>query len=240
MILGVDHIALSCVDLQGSVAAIQRAGYQVKFIEADLMNHSSKKPFLSVYQPVHSVAYCLAESGIAVELTAHGGIPSKSAAGYQPRISKELWRIAGAEPFFDTDYEGFDSLIRSVEVPVMNVEQSFLFWTKGLGAREDLRSLDPPVRARRLRWQSPISRWSLELILRETKIPTAQRCLDDAGFPCLAFLTNDAAADRSRLMELGVSQASEPSRHRVNGKSLMISFLRGPSGELVELIEVLQ
>lgn len=58
---------------------------------------------------------------------------------------------------------------------------------------------------------------------------------DDAGFNCIGFIAGALDADRVRLMETGFT-ATDISNITLNGRSMRIAFVRGPSGELVELI----
>ena len=61
--------------------------------------------------------------------------------------------------------------------------------------------------------------------------------LDDAGFPCLALISNRVAEDQNNAIEMGGRDASEKFALEIGGKMLEIVVLRGPDNELVELIE---
>ena len=89
MILGVDHLSLSCEEIDSAVGLLVQAGYRVQFIERRLPNHPSKRSFLKRYQPLHAVAYCEAKIGVSIELTEHGALGSDGIkeGGYQPWLS---------------------------------------------------------------------------------------------------------------------------------------------------------
>ena len=74
--------------------------------------------------------------------------------------------------------------------------------------------------------------------MSETKETLGESYLDQAGFPCLAFISNDLVSDRLQLIQCGAQNISEISDHTINGKALKVAFGRGPSQELVELIEI--
>jgi catechol 2,3-dioxygenase-like lactoylglutathione lyase family enzyme len=128
--------------------------------------------------------------------------------------------------------------VRAVLVPVKDLTRSLPFWTEGLRAREVKRGVEKGLSWAHLAWHSPMPRGSLDIILSETESRIGPSHLDKAGFNCLAFLSNDLLKDRLRLMGLGALEAGEPSDHVVDGKPLKISFIKGPDGELVELIEM--
>ena len=83
MILGVDHIALSCEDISDSVERLGRLGYTAKFVQMDVPNAPEKRGFLTAYRPLHSLAYCRNEQGISVELTQHSAPLHSGVSPYQ-------------------------------------------------------------------------------------------------------------------------------------------------------------
>ena len=58
MILGVEHIALSCENVDNSSEVLRKSGYDVTFVEKDVPNNKAKESFLKLYTPVHSIGYC--------------------------------------------------------------------------------------------------------------------------------------------------------------------------------------
>ncbi len=74
MIIGVDHIALSTVDIQKAVRALMNWGYKPCFIDMGSINDPIKGPYLNAREEFHDIAYCQPLSrGVAVELTVHSG-----------------------------------------------------------------------------------------------------------------------------------------------------------------------
>lgn len=80
MIVGVDHIALSCENVAQGAELLRQVGFRAKFIQERVPNPAAKRNLLRSYEPSHSIAYCQAEGSVSLELTAHsrllGGIPS--------------------------------------------------------------------------------------------------------------------------------------------------------------------
>lgn len=269
MILGVDHLALSCNELSVNLPRVREAGYEVKFIHERLANTATKKPFLSEYKPWHSVAYCQRKDGISLEVTGHAAALSEIPSWYQvlmdqppaetvpfraplpcsPQIWKNtvgckgaqagIWKPFQAQIWYGASGNagGLGSSVRAVLVPVNHLAASAAFWTDGLGCHVLKHGSEGRNSWIHLAWRSPIPRWFLEVILLETDVEMGTSYLDRAGFPCLAFITNDLSRDRLRLIDCGARDASEPSSHRINEKSLRLAIARGPSRELVELIE---
>lgn len=83
MILGIDHLALSCEDIHDAAQILASAGYRIKFVEQDVPNHPNKSRFLKAYRSVHSIAYCQGECGTAIELTQHSARLNEAESPYQ-------------------------------------------------------------------------------------------------------------------------------------------------------------
>jgi catechol 2,3-dioxygenase-like lactoylglutathione lyase family enzyme len=72
MILGVDHIALSCSDLDAARARLAGVGAPASFVATDLPNPEAKAAVLRRFTATHQIAYCRPATGVAIELTQHG------------------------------------------------------------------------------------------------------------------------------------------------------------------------
>lgn len=127
--------------------------------------------------------------------------------------------------------------VEAVMVCVNELERSRAFWTDGLGLAEGRGVVDQP-RSRLLRPSTPLPQWAVDVFLIETGGSESERWyLDDPGFPCVAFLTTDIDNDRARLRHHGAAEVGEVFNVQVAGLALEVCFLRGPSGEPVELIQ---
>ena len=271
MILGVDHIALSCEDVVHGVKLLGEVGYRAKFVQEGVSNHPAKRHLLTSYDPLHSVAYCQAGHSVSVELTQHSsplrgavspyqvllnGIPSNTIPFIRelPPSWEGAWRNAlecnqpvavqwcpfHAQFWYDAQHNKPSSgFVRAVLVPVTELSVSERFWVKGLGCRVVTRGVTKDGhRWARVAFRTPLPAWSLDVVLAEDDRGDAPPCLDDAGFTCLAVITNRMTEDQDIVMEMGGRDASEKFSLEVGGNLLRIVVLRGPDNELIELIKL--
>ena len=272
MIIGIDHLALSCSNVAAASQELARSGFSTQFIEKDLPNHSAKKAFLMHYALKHDIAYCRREDGIALELTNHrGGFDGAAATtayhayfeaappdlvpidGLKPNLAA-VWnylkngrsvRPAQWSPFttsfwYNSAHSSLHPLgVSSVALPVAQLSKSSVFWQSGLGFRQkSTRYLETGERWENLVFLSPFKRWALDFVLIETNAGQTRAMLDAPGFRCLALITTDLRADLKKMMKAGGTEATEPFNLLLNGKMLQVALLRGPSDEIVELIEL--
>lgn len=87
MILGVEHIALSCESVIQGVHHLREIGYQAKFVQEAVPNHPTKKGILTTYDPLHSIAYCQSNRSVALELTQHSAPLDSALSPYQVLFS---------------------------------------------------------------------------------------------------------------------------------------------------------
>jgi len=267
MILGVDHVALSCGDLAAAVGRLEGAGFRTRFIERDVPNRPAKRPFLRDYRPRHDLAYCESPAGVAVELTRHGPSPGDGQGPYrvlfsgavpgepppsgEARFEAEAWQAGlGVRPearcwpevpatFWTDAARSAPAAIRAVLLPVADLTAALRFWQEGMGCRVSASGTMSAGRGwARLHLAAPVASWSLEILLGQDDRPPAACRLDAAGFPCLAFLSTGVERDAERLQESGGVLWTGAFDLQVGGKGLKIGLLCGPAGEMVELIEV--
>jgi len=240
MIIGMDHIALSTQNAEEDAAALRPLGYHLKFLQRSIPNASQKQPFLREYQPTHTIAYCRNGQGLAVELTEHGKILHRSARTYGIYASAENPQV-----------------LRGVSLRTADVEASLRFWKDGLGLEPVRRTLEQPVVPRqfqelvppgltadsvaaashRLAACAPAPAWCVEMALVEAEISGDLPMLDDIGFTCLCLLSTSIERDLARAVRAGGTQATTIFPVEVNGRLLRVAMLRGPGGEIIELIQ---
>jgi hypothetical protein len=266
VILGVDHLALSCCDVSAAGNQLQAWGATRAFTDIGLRNDEAKKPFLQHYSLAHDIAYCRFGRGTSIELTRHSSPLRRSLSPYQVLISGTVndvadwqepvppsWAAAfqslpgvvrprpvwcehlAAQFWLDLSGDRQDVGIEAVLVPTTNLDASEHFWVRGLGGR----LATAGDRWRRVSYRRPVTSWSVELILAESDMPGEWLpTLDAPGMPCLALLTNHIASDLERARACGGRDTSPAFGLVVNNRSVLITLLRGPSGEIVELIEI--
>lgn len=265
MIVGVDHVALTCADLDGAVADLRAWGFETRFIEEDIPNPPSKRPFLGSYRDTHSIAYCGVEAGVAVELVNHGTAsgwrgpyevmvagrpPPSSTASDREKDWDAVWEsalgIGGVTcvtlpttraPLWCSDESSTQAGVRAVGLSVSDVNRSASFWSDGAGFRPSAEGEAGGRKWARLTLQAPVPSWSLDVVLVEDGGGWHSVPLDALGFSCLALLSTGIERDLARLASCGGRESSEVFDLRVGGKKLRLLLLRGPDGEPVELVE---
>lgn len=273
MIAGIDHIALSCLDVKQASDCLTRAGFSTQFSEIGQPNHPEKKPFLSAYASHHDIAYCRREDGIAIELTDHHTPFAFRAAGHTgyhvwfsapPVVSEPLehgtgmvssiraWtRSTNQPPLCYTGWPAFSTAfwrdpgygsrdpvnVQMIFLGASLFEKSVAFWQNGLGFSErSSGETGAEGKWNHMAFASPVKRWSIDLCLLESPEESQPSTLDAPGFRCLAFITTDLKSDLLRLQGHGGTSAVSFDFF-LNEKPLRIGLLRGPSGEIIELIE---
>jgi len=270
MILGVDHIALSCPTIDAGLDALAPLGFKPVFVHRDLGNHEEKRPFLRNFDAGHGLAYCRGTSGIAVELTRHAAHDKDTPSPYQvlfdgqppnaapcdadtrfgdndawdavadvTSVEAGAWPGIGARFWHAVSAPGSDGIaIRCVMLPVSDLAVSEPFWVAGLGCRQGERGRTPGGHAWScVSFRSVVPAWCLDVLLVEIPLSRGVPHLDDAGFPCLALLTNRLQADKESVRVAGAGSIGNDFPMEVNGKSLAVCMLRGPCSELIELIQ---
>ena len=255
MIIGVDHIAMSCLSFDRSVNFFHDAGYSIKFINSNVPNPQAKTPFLYKYNNLHSVAFCQSAKGLPIELIQHGKAFAVSVGAFLPvfthlpkdaqLLRDDMWNIEGMKQKF-CQFRG-SSTIAMVEADVLEDETS-LYITQVVLPCNDLnasrnfwnkigfRTIGDSGKANELLFTAPIPQWNLKLHLVETDNPN-NSMLDSQGFPCLALLSTQINEDLLQLTQNGINEFLGPFEIRIDGKDLQLAMLRGPDKEIVELIQ---
>jgi catechol 2,3-dioxygenase-like lactoylglutathione lyase family enzyme len=144
------------------------------------------------------------------------------------------WRRSGEAA--ERDSSRVDVLV----LEVADLPKSTKFWTGGLGFVVDRASpeRDTPE-SKVMSFPSRIPSWRLRVILVENKAlqKPCIACLDDNGFPCIAFISTDLNDDRKRLTRYGASATGDDFSQVVGGRTLRLCIVRGPDTEPLELIQ---
>lgn len=176
------------------------------------------------------------------------GSGSRTAAAVRParRERGEFSRIGGAAS--TTWNLNPESGLREIEISTSNWTRTHRFWCEGLGwtVASGVDDELPPTRERgpsadssaTLQRKSLIDEWSLSVVVRFDRERRLPAMLDEPGWTCAAMISSDLEGDLSRLMEYGAAGATPPFEFTAGGRRLRIALLRGPGGEIVELIEL--
>lgn len=145
------------------------------------------------------------------------------------RLSVELVRHEGTESG-STPYAYGPASGAVVSVACRSAAASAEFWAAGLG----FRAAGAPGE---LEFFSPVPAWRASVRLDDAP-GTPDSYLDDEGWTCLSLIVKDVDEVRRRLASLTPGPVGEVYPLSFHGRSLSLCFLRGPSGEIVELFEV--
>ncbi|MEM5581306.1 hypothetical protein WNZ15_02515 [Roseibium sp. AS2] len=263
MIVGVDHIALACADLEVGQRALEELGLTERFADRDVRNALQKRDLLHDYGPLHDIAVYDPQSGTAIELTAHNVARKSAQNGFTPVLDVNveakgeqgggeldcvaaaygdgygLYRFPDLDTYCYLRPGGETSSLRAGVFTVAGFDASLGFFTAGLSGKIDRQGATSGRRWATVKLPGLMPKWRLELLVVEDLACLERtRLLDDAGWPCLACLTTSIEADAEKLRQASADRVGEIFDLKVNGKALRILLATGPNGELVELIEI--
>lgn len=265
MILGIDHLACSTANLEMGLSVLQQWGYKSRFVQECVPNKTEKKSFLRHFLPLHKIAYLENEAGPPIELTYHSDQLHASGSAYHPLFRRmdlegnyssersaavDIWtEIVSEQRLVIRHCPEFSSNIASIPVDsgqgiqailyhVKNLKAAALLWCDGMTFRIVREGKGDLKNYMIVRLESPLPKRSVDVVLWENEDSGKRSYLDDAGFPCLAILTNDINSDLERMTLSGVHESSGPFELEVGGKSMQIAICRGSNEELIELIQI--
>lgn len=267
MIIGIDHIALSSLDVAPSSDLLAKLGYSMKFMESKIKNSERKKEFLDCFQDVHDLAFFTAKNGISIELTCHGSDFSANPSNFTPIFGSETGLssmfadIAGspeaelnigestARGYYSSQLQTYlfmgcnegltmgEGGICAIAIDVLNQDRAELFWNDIMGFSTKECCRVGEEEFRILKNKSIYANWCSTVILRKVS-ESPKTMLDSSGFPCLAFLSTALKKDRETMMTAGCKARSGLFEIEVNRNHLLVEMFRGPDNELLELIQV--
>lgn len=144
-------------------------------------------------------------------------------------VSVEVVRHDGAG-MGCTPYDYRPGVGNVVSVACRCPAESERFWTNGLGFHRT----EAPGECVFL---SPVPAWRATVRLNDAP-GTPDAYLDDEGWTCLSLIVRDVESVRRRLLPFIPEPAGEVYPLSFPDRSLSLCFLRGPSGEIVELLEL--
>jgi hypothetical protein len=251
MIVKIDHIAHASQSLDKARGALEAIGYEVRFMERNLKDLSNKRGFMRHFNGQLEMALMTRQGSIGIELLNHGHVVEGESyflpvfEGLKRNAERSgeafsfdgdsFWKVKsdfiGGRIFVTEDEEEKELRCNKLVLEVDDLEKSVDFWGY-LGFKAVSFGAD----IARMEFKAPVVVGrTYQLYVREVKRRPANFCLDSQGFNCIAFISSDANREWSRFEALGVER-SDVNAFRVNGKDLRIFWLRGPCGEIVEVI----
>lgn len=262
MILGASHITLGCDDVAGATMALGRYGYQPEFLNTDLANDTSKRPYMSAWSDVHTISLLRAARGFPIELIQYASrlpdVYGRYVGIFDGLVPAEKRVDASLAPVGDIGTAIGSPLVDAVmpdaqmaalflaqprdhaglthvALAVDNLDAALRFWCDGMGFGCGA------VRGRvaSLALRAPVPAWRLNLVLFENASRSRASFLDARGMACVAFISSDIEADTDRLSGCGAAPATRLFEIVVNGKRLRVRVLI-LDGAFIELIQIMQ
>jgi hypothetical protein len=250
MILGFSHQAICLPDFFSAAQLLTTLGYVERFHEFGLPNSPEKRAFLNDLPSQMDLIYFSAPNRPAVELVHYPGPRRLPSSPYRLAVSPGLASEVEKKTENDLGQVGWIESLRTaaIVIPTQQSEKDFAgyalscseleasktFWARGLGFKETT----DRGRALYLSRTAALPQWRMEIRLWQTEKRAGEYFLDTEGLNVLSFISNDVAADGVLLRSLGAKCVSEVFKSRVNRRCLTIQLIRGPSGELIELISL--
>lgn len=248
MITKIDHIGISSITIESHIAVLEKLGYSLMFHEKGVPNPTEKKSVLLNYAPLHDLALLTSNTGIGIEFLDHGVITETISpmSLVLTGVNNQAYKSVREVMICDKTYtEAILSMIpcralvlkhdgpyscKGVCVNVRDINKSIEFW-KWFGCKV----VEADQYSAHLTFKEFLTKntWSIYLVL-DTKHSSIQY-MDGSGINSVAFVSSSAITDKEALTALGY--ITTPIYYvRVNGRLLSVLFIRGPSGENIEII----
>jgi len=251
MIIHIDHVALELNDWQRGARLLSDLGYNPKFCESGLQNPAIKKELTKNFSDAHDLYFFYKTGSFNIELLCYGlncqnrgrngyimpvmeNIPAKLIVKKSVASSVATAAISGlAVPIYLKDNKELSEFrFNKFVIPTNYLEASLRFWQLFGFKRSSLFN-----NWEKLSFATPWQKDGYQIFLQPVNY-RRNYFLDDIGFNCLALVSSSAAKERLLLKKRGVIVTDLESME-ISGKKLEIFFAQGPSGELVEVITVL-
>lgn len=252
MILKVSHVVLSSERFSENKLVLQQLGYTQIFTENNIINSPVKKPLFTHFNERHDVGYFTADKNVSIELLnwrtgnhcssnfrfLFDALPPDSVRFKSTNtLSKEVWMEGDLNSFnlpisYLNTTEG-TCQFNKVMIQTNHIPKSIDFWKYfrfmviSQSSSFALLELVPIV--------PRTKRFHLYLVRTENINTTP--CLDNEGISCISFLSNSIEREKELLYQKGLS-TFDVGKLSINNKILNILFVRGPAGELVEIIDM--
>ena len=265
MILGIDHLALSCTDCAAADGTLAQANFARVFVQLHTPNSAAKRRLLNNYQPHHDLAlYRPLGGGYAIELTCHGGELGVPAGPFLPVIRGRIpGTVAATSAANGPDWPTVLSQIYGTNAYLRAWPSlSAMLWSLGpeadcppaaeaiaLPVRDVRREADfwtalsfSVVQENAPRWaclriSAPVAAWSGDLVLAHADDEPGA-LLDAAGCTCLALLCTRMEDDERLLEQAGARDITDRFSTAVDGRELAVRLFRSPCGAIGELIQL--
>lgn len=237
MILDIDHIALNSSDFSTLADIFCKLDYVVEFDEKRVKNPKIKENLMQHFSEYHDLCLLKSKDNLNIELLNHKIINKKN--GFLTPIfdgvnrnfpeKNQILKIKNSNIPLIIEYTDNNFLFNKIIIETNNLEESENFW-KSLGFFQKKDSEN------HLCFNSILSEKKYELILKENE-DDSKNNLDDAGWNCIALLSNSIEKEYDFLKNRYITTKIE--LLEINQKQLRIFFVKSPGGELIEIISLM-
>jgi catechol 2,3-dioxygenase-like lactoylglutathione lyase family enzyme len=211
MTVGAAQVVVNVADLDAVCGSYLARGWEETFRARRLPNHPAKIPFQAIERSALDMSHLALDATPAVEVTRYAGHPPAGATVYE---------LDGA------------ALRGGAVVGVRTCEPraSHAFW-RALGfAQRDENVLEA---------RAMLPAWQLQVALRPSGGERPHTSVDAEGCVLVTLLTTAIERELERLAASGLLlRFTAAWEEEVGGRMVTVAFVEGPSGELVELLQV--
>jgi len=251
MILDLDHISVSSGNFSESKKFLKSIGYETKFMEENIPNLSIKFSLLhdNNHNKFHTIALLNSDNNISIELVDHGKIfssqsyiipifnsfPSDLMSNNNEKSSEigiiKKMKLMNLPFILSNTNNATNFQFKSFVLMTNDIEKSKKFWQL-LGFKISKTTTTFTI----LDFNTLFNKNKCEIYLYFTDV-YQENYLDNSGFNCITFLSNNPKNDRKVFLDNGFF-TTNIEQLTVNNKILEIFFAKGPSNELVEIISI--
>ena len=239
--IGIDHVQFSVPDLAVGTEFLQGIGWGLEFREPEFA--TTPRPYFR--ETGKSMAY-LKQGRAAIELI--DGSASAGSASWTPRFSA---RLAGRADEFAGNPTG-DLVVRVPELGTtclcsdesngsVELNEVILSSAKPEASAGFLESLgfrrEEAGDVLRLAFPASIIGMGLNVTIVQGSAQSGEDFVDDLGLSLIALISKDLAGDVQAL-RAEAYETTETFDYTINGRAISNAIVRGPGGELIELIQI--
>ena len=262
-ILGVDHIVTSCKNIKIVPEKFNDSEYTTMFIEYGLQSTEEKKPYLKNFTVNHDAIFLKSKNALAIEAIDHNSEPLKSIGPYKVLLKNKLFleeknpknntitnivekafefpvnleRISEFNLSYYNHNEKLYDGLSAVIIECENLSKCTNFWENAIGFKI-VKNVNEKISWCLMEFSGIVSSMTIKLLLIETKTRKEKSFLDFSGWTCLSFIVTDINSSLKKVKKFGANDIGKPYAMKIGGNNIMLSFFRGPEGELVEFLEL--
>ena len=265
-ILGVDHICTSCKNVDIASKSFKSLKYDIMFMEHGLQSPKEKKSYLKNFTVNHDAAFLKSKKGLAIEVIDHNSNPIEIFGPYKVLLNQGHKSLSDKEnitkepinkiienalgfsvtfekiPNYEISYynndKNSDGGLSAVIIECQNLLNSIKFWKKGIGF-QIIKKPRGKFTWCLMEFPGLTSSMKIKLLLIETKKTKKKSYLDYSGWTCLSFIVRRIDSALKQVKRYGAIDIGQPYKMEIGGNTLLLSFFRGPEGELIEFLEVI-